>query len=447
MGEPGGCGGRIGGPIGGWIGPIGWVGGARPRGRRAGHLGGKGGRRLVERHLVPAQRRHQAAALVADEARRVEGVAARDRPVGARVEAEPLQGGHVVRGGALLQLEPHPLDGRPVTEGEDHGVAPGREALAQDRPPARALAGAHHGLAAAVRQPPLAGARRDERRDGVKPRLGQVDGDDRAQAASPGAQRHRVETGRLRPLLDRRGGRFHLELVAGDLDRRRRGRQLVLDVDRLERGDREVLGRGHSGGLPPALGLDRVDAGRGDLHLAEGAPGGEQELCGVGARVEVGRPAEDPPRLGGRVEGERLDRGPSRHRHDLGRRRSPGLAREPGAELVVPGLGDREGVGDLGRPRPGGEDRLAALLAHHRALEPQVPVRGVGQAVPPRERREDLRGLRARADRFGHVQRPQQHARPQRVRHRRRSRIAEERHQGRRSDHRREDERLHPAPH
>ena len=51
------------------------------------------------------------------------------------------------------------------------------------------------------------------------------------------------------------------------------------------------------------------------------------------------------------------------------------------------------------------------------------------------------------AHRVGHVQRAQQHARPERVGHRRRPRVAEERHESRRTDHGREDERLQPAPH
>ena len=102
------------------------------------------------------------------------------------------------------------------------------------------------------------------------------------------------------------------------------------------------------------------------------------------------RATEDPARLGGREEGEGAERGPARHRQDLGRRGRVGLAGQPRAQPVVTRLRHGHGVGHLGRPGQGGENGPAALLAHDRPFRAQVPICRVGEAVTPRQNREHL---------------------------------------------------------
>ena len=108
---------------------------------------------------------------------------------------------------------------------------------------------------------------------------------------------------------------------------------------------------GDPGGLPAARRLDRVEAGRSHLDLAQRAARREEQRRAVGAGVEVGRATEDPPGLRLGDEGERLDRVPTRKRRELGRGRGVGRPGEARAELVVPGLNDGDGVDELGRPR------------------------------------------------------------------------------------------------
>jgi hypothetical protein len=212
---------------------------------------------LFDQHAVAAERRQQHSALVAHEAHRVERLAARDRSLRTRVEAEPPDRRHVVGRAALLALDPQPIDRRALGERQHQSVAARREGLAHDRAPAARVAGADDDLATAVDQVALAAARRGERGDRVESRLRDLERHQGAHPALAGLERHFPEPRGGRAGLDGARRRLDLEAVAGELDRCRGRRQLRFDVDRLERRDREIVRRRHALGLPAPCGLDR----------------------------------------------------------------------------------------------------------------------------------------------------------------------------------------------
>ena len=98
---------------------------------------------------------------------------------------------------------------------------------------------------------------------------------------------------------------LELQVAAAVLERRRGGRQLRLEVERLQHRHGHVLGGRDRGRLPAAAGLDRVQARRGELHELELAALGQQHRGLVGAGVEVQRSGVDPAHRGGRGHAER----------------------------------------------------------------------------------------------------------------------------------------------
>ncbi len=331
VGELGGCGGSSGGGQGDVDAATAALSGpARDRPDSAGDLRGQRGGGLFDQHAVAAERRQQHPALVAHETHRVERLAARDRSLRTRVEAEPPDRRHVVGRAALLALDPQPIDRRALGERQHQRVAARREGLAHDRAPAARLAGADDDFATAVDQVALAAARRGERGDRVESRLRDLERHQGAHPALAGLERHFPEPRGGRARLDGARRRLDLEAVAGELDRCRGRRQLGFDVDRLERRDREIVRRRHALGLPASRGLDRVHAGRRHFHLAERRARRQQELGRVGARVEVRGPRRDPAGLVGRDEREGLERLAARQRADLSRAGLGGRARRAG---------------------------------------------------------------------------------------------------------------------
>ena len=206
---------------------------------------------------------------------RLLGLLAGDGAGGAQLEAEPLHRGRVGRG-VLLPLEADSLHRGVGAEARREEVRPVVEAAGEHDAPARqrVARGAHHALAAAVGHPALAPARHAEDGERVEPVLGDVGEKDDARALRAAAED---------ALVAGRGGErpravLELEVAAAELDRRRRRGQLRLEVEGLEDGDRDVLGGGDRRGLPAAERLDRVQAGRGELHALEDAALGQEDL-------------------------------------------------------------------------------------------------------------------------------------------------------------------------
>ena len=139
-----------------------------------------------------------------------------------------------------------------------------------------------------------------------------------------------------------------------ELDRGCGGRQLRLEVERLQHGDRDVLGGRDRRGLPAAARLDRVQARGGELDAIERAALGQEHRGVVGPGVEVDETRVDPAHDRPRGHGERAQHLVRARPRELGLGR--GGAGDVEAEAVVALACDAHGVDRLAdaarRPDP-----------------------------------------------------------------------------------------------
>ena len=174
---------------------------------------------------------------------------------------------------------------------------------------------------------------------------------------------------------------------AGELDRRARRRQLALEVERLQHGHRDVLGRGDGARLPSAARLDRAQARRRELDVVERRTLGQQHGRVVGAGVEVHDAGIDPAPVRRGGHGEAAQHGLVADPLDLGLGRP--RAGDLQAEAVVAGSRDAERVDGLADAADRA-DRVVGRRLDARAAH--VAVGAEQTAVAAGERRERLRG-------------------------------------------------------